>query len=330
MKIRIFLLSLICSMTLFMAAQDNADNDSTGLAGDNFSLEGALMCFKESESPEDFESKLNAPEKELHNLDLNGDGTTDYLHVIDKTTSNAHAIIIRVQVSESETQDVAVIEIEKDGDESALLQIVGDEELYGEDIIVEPADEAAGGGKGGPAQPEVFRPIVVNIWGWKCVRFIYAPAYALWVSPWRWNYYPNWYRPWRTRPWHMYHNSCSHYRVGFRNVPMHRVAVAHACYRSHRTTSAIVHNRYKDAHQNHQSLKAIHLRNDNQPVKKSGNLNENKANGSGGHKVGAPAKSANKSTTKTEGKSTGKAGGKSAKSSGSGQKISAPKGGKRK
>jgi hypothetical protein len=102
----------------------------TALAGDNFSLETALMCFKESESPEDFESRINAPEKEYHNLDLNGDGAADYLQVIDKTSSNAHAIIIRVQVSENETQDVAVIEIEKDGDESAVAQIVGDEELY--------------------------------------------------------------------------------------------------------------------------------------------------------------------------------------------------------
>ncbi len=320
MKIRIFFITLAFIAALSVAAQDAVENDSTGLAGENFSLEGALMCFRESESPEDFESRLNAPEKELHNLDLNGDGTTDYLQVIDKTTSNAHAIIIRAQVSESETQDVAVIEIEKDGEESAVAQIVGDEELYGEDIIVEPSDEASVGGKGGPAHSEIFRPIVVNVWGWRCVRFLYAPNYVAWVSPWRWNYYPKWYKPWRVRPWRMYHTSCIHYRVGFRTAHVHRTAVAHACYKSHRSTSAIVHNRYKDAHANHQLNKSKgsgkHAGN------KSGKIQTKKENKSKTQKVGtAPAKG-NKSSAKT--------GGKPGKASGAGQKSAAPKGGKKK
>ena len=33
------------------------------------------------------------------------------------------------------TKDVAVIEIEKDGKESAVLQIVGDEDIFGENVI---------------------------------------------------------------------------------------------------------------------------------------------------------------------------------------------------
>ena len=37
----------------FAMAQNNA-SDSTGLPGDNFSLEGALELFKKSESPEAF------------------------------------------------------------------------------------------------------------------------------------------------------------------------------------------------------------------------------------------------------------------------------------
>jgi hypothetical protein len=328
MKTRIFLLSLAFGFGLVTFAQNHENADSTGLAGDNFSLEAALICFKESESPEDFESRLNSSEKEWHNLDLNGDGTTDYLQVIDKTTSNAHAIIIRVQVSENETQDVAVIEIEKDGDESAVAQIVGDEELYGEDFIVEPSDEVASGGKGGPGQPEIFRPLVVNVWGWRCVRFIYAPTYSLWVSPWRWNYYPKWYRPWRVKPWRTYHTSCIHYRVGFRSVHIHRVAIAHACYKSNRTTSATVHNHYKDAHQKQQLNKS------NQAGKqhsgdKSGKVHGNGENKSGDQKAAAP-RTGNKSSAKTGVKPSGKTGAKSGKAAGSGQKLAAPKGGKKK
>jgi hypothetical protein len=320
MKNRIFLIALAFVIAKCATAQDATEMDSTGLAGDNFSLEAALICFKESESPEDFESRLNAPEKELHNLDLNGDGTTDYLQVVDKTTSNAHAIIIRVQVSENETQDVAVIEIEKDGEESALAQIVGDEELYGEEVIVEPFDEASNGGKGGPLQSEIFRPVVVNVWGWRCVRFIYAPNYVLWVSPWRWNYYPNWHKPWRVKPWHMYHTSCIRYRVGFHRAHIHRAAVAHACYKSNRTTSAIVHNRYKDAHNNHKSARSVTP--GKQAGDKSGKIHDHKENRPKGQKVGAPAGKGNKSSAKS-GTKPGKAGG-------GGQKSGAPIGGKRK
>jgi hypothetical protein len=37
--------------------------DSTGLPGDNFSLEGALELFKKSASPEEFEKLLNTEDK---------------------------------------------------------------------------------------------------------------------------------------------------------------------------------------------------------------------------------------------------------------------------
>ena len=42
------------------AQDDVAAADSTGLPGDNFSLEGAIDLFKKAESPEDFEKLLNS------------------------------------------------------------------------------------------------------------------------------------------------------------------------------------------------------------------------------------------------------------------------------
>ena len=47
----------------------------------------------------------------------------------------------RIDINEKESQDVAVIELEKTGDETADLQIVGDEDLYGEDYILEASEE---------------------------------------------------------------------------------------------------------------------------------------------------------------------------------------------
>src|SRR5688500_20139353 len=52
--------------------------------GDNFSLEGALELFKQSDSPEEFERLLNSPDSKVNNLDLNGDGYIDYIRVHDR------------------------------------------------------------------------------------------------------------------------------------------------------------------------------------------------------------------------------------------------------
>ena len=96
-----------------------AQTDSTGMPGDNFSLQGALEMFKQSSS---FEKLINTESKNVNNLDLNGDGDIDYVKVIDKAGKDVHAFILQVAVSETENQDIAVIELEKTGDTTAMLR----------------------------------------------------------------------------------------------------------------------------------------------------------------------------------------------------------------
>ncbi|MFZ1678269.1 MAG: hypothetical protein WAT91_13405, partial [Saprospiraceae bacterium] len=74
-------------------SQNQAGQDSTGLPGDNFSLQGALYLFQNSTSPEDFEKQLNTQSNNVNNLDLNGDNDIDYIRVIDKSDKNSHALI---------------------------------------------------------------------------------------------------------------------------------------------------------------------------------------------------------------------------------------------
>lgn len=228
-----------------LVAQDVTSADSTGLPGDNFSLEAALEMFKKSESLESFEKMLNTEDNDANNLDLNEDGKTDYVRVIDRMESDVHAIVLQVPVSASESQDIAVIEIEKDGTESATLQIVGDEDIYGEEVIAEPYAEEAGksSGQHGPAGQMAPAFLVVNVWGWPAVRYIYRPAYVVYVSPWAWGAYPTYWRPFRPRPWGYYHARVRPYRVHYRVVPTHRVVRAHTVYSGHRTHSTVVHSR---------------------------------------------------------------------------------------
>jgi hypothetical protein len=92
--------------------------------------------------------------RHVNNLDLNGDGEVDYVRVAGKRDKDVHVFILQVPVAEKESQDIAVIELEKTGSENAVLQIVGDEDIYGEQVIVEPD----GGGED-EAAPSIFTAI---------------------------------------------------------------------------------------------------------------------------------------------------------------------------
>jgi hypothetical protein len=256
--VRHCVVALAFALAVQSYAQDSALQDSTGLPGDNFSLQGALQMFQKAGSPEEFEKLINSDENHVNNLDLNGDGKIDYVRVIGKMDRDVHAFVLQVPVSESESQDIAVIELEKTGDARAVVQIVGDEDIYGRQTIVEPD----GGGEGdedaeqeeegsGPFVGNALHPypvrVVVNVWTWPVVRFVYAPGYRVWVSPWYWRAYPPWWRPWKPLAWRVYHPYRVRYHTGFVSVRTHRVVHAHRIYTPSRTVSVSVGKRHHGA-----------------------------------------------------------------------------------
>jgi hypothetical protein len=234
-----FVLTAVLSAWLFSTvhAQTISPTDSTGLPGDHFSLEGALDLFKKSNSPGDFEKALNSEDSKVNNLDLNGDGDIDYIKVIDKKEGDAHALILQAAVSENENQDIAVIELEQKDNDQATVQIVGDEDVYGENRIVEPVVNT-------PVQSNTSTPAIVNVWAWPAVRYVYAPSYVAWVSPWGWRARPMWWRPWRPVRWHAFYPYHSIYRRNYTIVYHRRALYAHRVYAPVRTTSVIVHTRH--------------------------------------------------------------------------------------
>lgn len=245
---------LLLALFLAPAAQaQDAATDSTGLPGDDFSLAGALDLFKQSKDLESFEQALNADDQHVNNLDLDGDGQVDYIRVEDHQDGDAHAIVLQVVVSKDETQDVAVIELEKSGKGEATVQIRGAEDLYGPDVIVEPyaEDDAATPSKG-PAAPRLLRVRVwVNVWAWPCVAWIYGPTYVAWASPWHWSVYPRWWRPWRPHPYRVFWGWQRPRVVVYRPVHVCRVTRAHAVYvpraryapRIRMATAPVIHRR---------------------------------------------------------------------------------------
>ncbi len=167
--------------------------------------------------------------------------------MIDRNEGNVHAFIMQAIVSRNESQDIAVIELEKRGDGSAVLQIVGDADIYGIETIIEPTQEVRVNAGASTART------VVNVWAWPSVQYVYGPYYSMWVSPWGWGAYPGWYRPWRPIAWHMYDPYWAPYRPYYSYCYSHRVVYASRMYRPYRSTSIIVYNRHSTQINNYRS-----------------------------------------------------------------------------
>ncbi len=198
-------------------------DDSLGLAGDNLDLSSVLDIFKKSKTVEDFEKKLNAADTKVNNLDLNHDGKVDYIRVIESGSDSSRNLILQVPISKSESQDVAVIQLQKNGDKTVHIQIVGDESLYGKDYIIEPKNQASSSSTEssgstntnttsnpdnsvtnnyyGTQQPNSY----INVWGWPSVSFMYGSGYSYWVSPWYYGYYPMGWNSWSPYGGYAYH-----------------------------------------------------------------------------------------------------------------------------
>lgn len=186
--------------------------DSTGMPGDNFSLAGALNLLKESKNLADFERKLNTKKTGINNLDLDGDGKTDYIRVKDQMAKNSHAIVLQVAVVKKEIkemQDVALISIEKTGDKKAFVQIKGNEMLYGDSAVFAPSEE----NKVAQASMIPVAAVVgveVNVWAWPVIPVLFSPAYVVYESPVVLNIYPEWYEPWPPYPYGWYRREIAH------------------------------------------------------------------------------------------------------------------------
>lgn len=246
---RIALLSMLVSIGLSHGAF--TQEDSTGMPGDNFDLEGALYLFKHAKSLEDFEKQLNTESNLVNNLDLDQDGSIDYIRVIDNSKDRSHAIQLQVAVSSTESQDIAAILIESDKDGDAKLQMVGDKSLYGEEKIIDPLEEKEEKSSGRPASyvgPTTW--VYVNVWAWPCVTYMYAPSYVVWVSPYYYRYYPVWWHPWHPVYYRVHYRRVHHYHGWCNYSTVYYVPNAHNVYTVHYKQSPTIYKKYETPRNN--------------------------------------------------------------------------------
>ncbi len=234
------------AMSVLFISTTNAQYElaPTGFPGDDFSLEGAIEVFRNSNSVKDFEYRLNQRDVYVNNLDLDYDGRIDFIRVEERNFGDLHAVILQVPISRRETQDIAVIQIEKTGRRNAILQIIGDEDIYGDEVIVEPFDvNGYSSGRGGPSADFEFRHRAINVYYWAAVRNIFRYNYNYWRSPYSYSYYPNWWSPWDAYGWDVYNQRRRPYYRGCRVTNVFRVQRVNVVYRPFRTYSPRVRNR---------------------------------------------------------------------------------------
>jgi hypothetical protein len=258
-----FMISLILA-ALFtdgttVIAQENQE-DRLGLPGDNLNLYAVMKLFQESKTLEGFEKSLNNENNRINNLDLNGDNMVDYIKVNDYIDGDVHNIVLQVAVNERENQDVAVFTVQRFPNGQVQIQLTGDEELYGRDYIIEPIydDENQNltpnpGYTGGINGRNIIvtRTSPVMIASWPVIRFIYAPRYVVWRSPWDWSYYPSFWHPWQPLYWHYYYgyhyNWYNNYYGHYRRWQDHRYTRWNDFYyASRRSHSPYVNLRIRD------------------------------------------------------------------------------------
>ena len=187
MKTKLLLLSLLTSVfaTQTQAQDRTSVNAMNAEISDNLDLRAVASIFGESRDLQDFERRLNDPELQISNLDLNNDNEVDYLRVIETVENRTHLIIVQSVIDDDVYQDVATIDVEKDRNNKIHVQVVGDVYMYGENYIYEPVYYST---------PVIY----ASFW---------SPNYRPYYSTWNWGYYPSYYYAWNPFPVFRYRNN---------------------------------------------------------------------------------------------------------------------------
>jgi hypothetical protein len=216
--------SLIVLLSLFslpVYSQAKQDTASLGLAGDNLDLYAVLNLFLKSKTIEDFEKSLNEQKTGINNLDLNLDGKVDFIKVVTKKEGEAYTFILQDAVSKTETQDVAVILVNRDKNKKVSVQIVGDEDLYGKDYVIEPKTD----GSSVTANPAYVGPepakdvpastTTVVVQSAPVVQYVYSPVYVPYYPPYHYGYYPPYFAAFTVMAVGIYRHNNYYYHGGY-------------------------------------------------------------------------------------------------------------------
>ncbi|HTY12518.1 MAG TPA: hypothetical protein VMF88_15755 [Bacteroidota bacterium] len=161
-------------------AQNETVTTTSTPAAAGLDLQAVTEIVKESKNAAEIEQKLNAPGG-VNNLDVNGDGTVDYIRVTEYGKGNMRGFSLTVMDSTGAEHEIATVEIER-GYQSANVIVSGAPEYYGP----------------GAYYTGVWAPADVVLW-----VYLWHP-HRWYYSPYHYGYYPAYYRPYRPVPYTAY------------------------------------------------------------------------------------------------------------------------------
>jgi hypothetical protein len=161
--------------------------------GEDLDLYAVIELFKESESIEEFEQKLNDPDEGVNNLDLNEDGEVDFIRVMEYAEGDAHVFVLQATLGEDTYKDVARVMVETTEGEEVYAEVQGEEELYGEGYVIAPST-------------------VIVVTSFALLAVVFRPRRAIYRSPWGWRMRPPWWRPFRPVPRATYRSRTARHR----------------------------------------------------------------------------------------------------------------------
>jgi hypothetical protein len=213
-----FIIMALCLTGFTSFSQSENDVTLLGLPGDNLDLAAVLDLFQKSKTIEDFEKSLNEQKTGINNLDLNLDEKADFIKVVTKQKETDFTFILQVDVAEKETQDVAVILVSKDKNDKVSMQIVGDQDLYGKDYVVEPKPPVTANPGYVGTDPVAATTstsgtnttTVVVVESAPVVQYVYSPAYVPYYPPYYYNYYPPYFAAFTIIAVSSYRYNCYH------------------------------------------------------------------------------------------------------------------------
>src|SRR5688572_26829931 len=217
LSLLIVAMSLLCSPVFIQAQEDSTA--MLGLAGDNLDLYAVLTLFQKSKTIEAFEKTLNDEQTKINNLDLNLDKKVDFIKVTTTKKDSAFSFVLQVDVTKTETQDVAIILVNKDKGKVSI-QAVGDEELYGKDYVIEPKGQSSVTANPGYTGAD---PVIVNVpatttvvvQSAPIVQYVYSPAYVPYYPPYYYGYHPPYFAIATVVAVGIYRHNHYHYHGGY-------------------------------------------------------------------------------------------------------------------
>lgn len=154
----------------FLAAILSACSTGTSVpsAADGLDLHAVSGLVGTATHAEHLEMLLNQPGG-VNNLDLDGNGEVDHIHVMEYGDGNFRGFSLYVWLSETSKQQVAEITFRREFDGGVVMQIQGNPQIYG---------------------PAYYLTSQVSMGAMPFLVWAFMPSHVAYISPYYYGYYP--------------------------------------------------------------------------------------------------------------------------------------------